>query len=265
MSVDYDIQDLEVENLDTEGYEEGYEEDDYEEGSTFGDYDAEDAEKRWGSKTFEELLAEMEDLVDSAKRFFFSKKKRVVDGFEINTLAQYMEDKFPAEFARATAIVAERDHIIAEANATAETTVSTAKKVADETKARAEAHYRDAVAQAQAEAQRIIAEAQAQAHDMVQEHNITRMAREEGERIRTETHNQTQQTIAAATAECAKLKTDTVQYCVGVVEAAHTFVNNGLSSYQSIAKSSLDSIAKTHTGVENGFANLMNVLGQFGK
>ncbi len=263
MSVDYDIQDLEVETLDT-GYEETYEEeDDYVEGGTFGDYDAEDAERRWGSKTFEELLAEMEDLVDSAKRFFFSKKKRVVDGFEINTLAKYMQDKFPAEFSRSTAIIAERDRIISEANATAESTVSSAKATADDTVKRADAYYRDAVAKAKSDAQAIIAQAQAQAHEMVQEHSITRMAREESERIKAETQAQTQQAIAAATQECAKLKSDTVQYCAGLVQAAHTFVNNGLSSYQSIAKSSLDSIAKTHTGIENEFANLMNVLGQF--
>ena len=55
-------------------------EEEYEEITDFGDYSAADAEARWGSMDFDQLVVEMEGLVSRGKRFFFSKTKRVVNG-----------------------------------------------------------------------------------------------------------------------------------------------------------------------------------------
>ena len=93
----------ETEKMDTEvedvvsSDEDGYEEE-YEEITDFGDYSEADAEARWGSMDFDQLVVEMEGLVSRGKRFFFSKTKRVVNGHDVDTLVQFMQEKFPDEF-----------------------------------------------------------------------------------------------------------------------------------------------------------------------
>ena len=65
----YDLEtDLEIEDVKQD-------DDDFEDISEFGEYDEEDAESRWGSLDFEELVNELENYIATSKKFFFSKKK----------------------------------------------------------------------------------------------------------------------------------------------------------------------------------------------
>ena len=259
----YDIEDLEVENVDVEGGydDEGYEEE-YEEVSGFGPYDAEAAEEKWKDKTFEELVDEMSYLVSSGKKYlFFSKTKRVVNGQEIDLLAKYIEEKFPEEFVIATDILSREEKIISDATAKAESTIAEAERIMADTKVNSEAYYNDAVAKAKAEAEAIIQRAQATAHEMVQEHSITRMAREESERIKAETDKTTKQMIAQATTECETLREQAKAYAVAIVQSAYAFIKKGLVGYQSVAAQNIDTIKRVYGQFEEDFAVQTKNLG----
>ena len=267
----YDIEDLEVETLDVSDdfAETQYDDDDdeqYEEVGEFGEYDAEAAEERWKDKDFEELVAELSSLVSSGKKYlFFSKKKRVVNGFEIDMLSQYIQSKFPEEFSAAKDIISRETGIISDAQAKHDSLIAEATRIKNDTEARASAYYDSAIKKAQQDAADIIAKAQAQAADMVQEHSITRMAREESDRIKAETERVVQERIAQATAQADDLKEKARVYSATIVQGAYNFVRNGLAGYQSVAASSLDSINKVHTQFQNDYAVQVKNLGIDGK
>ena len=96
----YDIEDLEVEDVEgSEDYMDNqYEEEEYEEVREFGPYDHNAAEEKWKDLDFEQLVEQMSLYVSNAKKFFFSKTKRVVNGHDVDTLVQFMQEKFPDEF-----------------------------------------------------------------------------------------------------------------------------------------------------------------------
>ncbi len=262
----YDIEDLEVENIDvTDEYiDDQYDEDEeqYEEVGEFGPYNAEEAEEKWKDKDFEELVGEMSYLVSSGKKYlFFSKTKRVVNGQEIDLLSQYIQDKFPEEIVKANDIISREADIIASATAKADSTVAEAERLMADTKARADAFYNDAVNKANAAAQEIIAKAQAQAHEMVQEHTITRMAREESDRIKAETDRTTKEMIAQATAECNTLREQAKAYAVAIVQSAYAFIKKGLAGYQNVAASNLDTINKVFGQFQEDYSTQVKNLG----
>ena len=114
MSNFYDLEtDLEVEDVASD--EAQY--DEYEEIEEFGAYDEADAMAKWGEMDFEQLVAELEDMVARAKKFIFSKKKRIVDGEEMSHLSQYILDKFPGEISAANDVLARKEKILTDANA----------------------------------------------------------------------------------------------------------------------------------------------------
>ena len=138
MSNYYDLEtDLGVEDVEAEG---GYEEaEDYEEyenydvGSDFGNYNPEEADARWGEKDFDELVVEMESIVSRGKRYFFSKKKRVVNGEELAQLAQHIQNKLPSEIIAAKDIITRQVEIIDDANSQKASILAGAHKEETET------------------------------------------------------------------------------------------------------------------------------------
>ena len=118
----YDIEDLEVEDVEgTEDYiDEAYEEEEYEEIREFGPYDPAAAEEKWKDLDFEQLVEQMSLYVSNAKKFFFSKTKRVVNGHDVDTLVQFMQEKFPDEFIKSKDIIERETRIISEANSKAD-------------------------------------------------------------------------------------------------------------------------------------------------
>ena len=118
----YDIEDLEVEDVEgSEDYiEDTYEEEEYEEVREFGPYDHNAAEEKWKDLDFEQLVEQMSLYVSNAKKFFFSKTKRVVNGHDVDTLVQFMQEKFPDEFIKSKDIIERETRIISEANSKAD-------------------------------------------------------------------------------------------------------------------------------------------------
>lgn len=111
--------------------------------------------------TIEDLLDELYDLADKGWQMPLSNGKVLVDGEELRAILNEIREEIPAEIQKAKAIVADRQHIIAEANREAETII----RVAEE-KQKALVSQDEIVRQAQAKANDLIAQAQAKFKEM---------------------------------------------------------------------------------------------------
>lgn len=105
--------------------------------------------------TIEDLIEELYDVVEKGWRFPMSNGKVMVDGEEIRAILDEIKDEIPAEIQKARAIVADRQHILAEANREAETAI----RVAEE-KQKALVNQDEIVKQAQLKANELISQAQ---------------------------------------------------------------------------------------------------------
>ena len=259
----YDIEDLEVEDVaGSDDYlEEEYEEEEYEEVREFGPYDPNAAEEKWKDLDFEQLVEQMSIYVSNAKKFFFSKNKRIVNGRDVDTLVQFMQEKFPSEFVKAKDIIGRETSIISEAKAKSDELVADAHNYKNETTAKSQAYYNDVVKKAQADAEAIITRANNQAAELVKEHNITRMAREESERIKAETEKTVQGMIAKTTADCNEYKKQANDYAKSIVQGAYNFITSGLAGYQGIAAKNLDDINKVNMTFQQEYAIQVKNLG----
>ncbi len=259
--------DLET-DLDTEVEEEFIQsntietEEDYEEITEFGTYDESAAENKWGNMDFDKLVIEMESLVSRGKKYFFmSKKKRVVDAEEIATLSQYIQNKFPQEMIDAKAILDNEAAIVEQATREAAEIIAGARKQENEIVANARSFYASTTDKAKKDAEAILKRAKAQADEMVTEHSITRMAREQSEQIKTNTEVHVKSMIAEATAQCDELKNQSREWAVGIVEGAHNFVLNSLAGYQKVAATSLDQISEVNRGFQAEYSQQASKLG----
>lgn len=179
----------------------------YEERPEFRTYSDEEIDSKWGNFSFEDLVFELENIIGRAKRYFFSKRKRVIDAEEVINLTRIIEIKLPDEIVKANDILDEEEQIISDAkrNATAtkneadayhaktihdadiqaanaiETANNTAKGIVDDAEARAE---------------QIIAQAEAKARHLVSESNITKMARDQAAQIVSNAHTEAAGIIA---------------------------------------------------------------------
>lgn len=236
-------------------------EEEYEEITEFGTYDEAAAEDKWGSMEFDKLIIEMESLVSRGKKYFFSKKKRVVEAEEIATLSQYIQNKFPQEMIDAKAILDNEAAIVSQATKEANEIIANARKQEAEIVANARSFYASTTDKGKKDAEEILKRAKAQAEAMVQEHSITRMAREQSEQIKANTEVQAKNMIAEATAQCNELKTQSRDWAVGIVQGAHDFVISSLAGYQNVAKTSLDQINEVNKNFQAEYSNQKNVLG----
>ena len=96
---------------------------------------------------------------------------------------------------------------------------------------------------------------------LFKEHNITRMAREESERIKLETEKTTQAMIAKTTGECNEYKKQANDYAKSIVQGAYNFITNGLAGYQGIAAKNLDEINKVNMQFQQEYAVQVKNLG----
>lgn len=111
--------------------------------------------------TIEDLIDEMYDVLDKGWRMPLSSGKVFVDGEEVRQILDDLKEEIPSEIRKAKAIVADRAHIISEANREAETII----RVAEE-KQKALVNQDEIVRQAQAKANDMIAQAQAKFKEM---------------------------------------------------------------------------------------------------
>ena len=251
----------EVEELEFNSVFHDDDEDGYEEVSEFRDYTEEEVSSKWGNFTFEDLVFELDNILGASKKYFFSKKKRVVEAEEIATLSQYIQNKFPQEMIDAKAILDNEAAIVGQATKEANEIIANARKQEAEIVANARSFYASTTDKGKKDAEEILKRAKAQAEAMVQEHNITRMAKEHSEQIKANTEVQAKNMIAETTAQCNELKTQSRDWAIGIVQGAHDFVISSLAGYQNVAKTSLDQINEVNKNFQAEYSNQKNVLG----
>lgn len=243
MSNFYDLEtDLEVEDVNQD-------DDDFEDISEFGEYDEEDAESRWGSLDFEELVSELENYIATSKKFFFSKKKRIINGEEITHLVQYISQKLPGEISEAKSIISNRDSILSNAHREENSIVSSAKE-----------YYKSTTQKANDDADKIIAKAQSQAEEMVASHSITQAARVRAEEIKENCQKEMNAFIAKTTADCEAHKKAARDWAAGTSQGSYNFVCEALSKYQNIAMNNLNQITEVYKQFQAGYENHMRTL-----
>lgn len=264
MSNYYDLEtDLGVEDVATEGkYEEEYEEyEEYEDASEFGNYNPEEADARWGAMDFDQLVVEMESIVSRSKRYFFSKKKRIVNGEDLTHLAQHIQNKLPSEIIAAKDIITRQVSIIDDANNQKAEILAAAHQEEAETVNRAKEYYSTTIKKAQDDAAGIIARANEQATAMVHESNIYKLAKEEEAKIKQETEAHVQAVLEQTRRECEELRAQAKAYAISVTEGAHNFITNSLAGYQRIAMSNLDTINTVNNQFQGEYAAQVQSLG----
>ena len=243
MSNFYDLEtDLEVEDV-------AAEDEDLEYISEFAAYNEADAETRWGSLDFEDLINELENYVATSKKFFFSKKKRVINGEEITHLVQYIQNKLPGEITQAKGIIANRDEIINTARQEEKSIVESAKS-----------YYKSTTQSATDDAEKIIKHAQEQAEEMVAAHSITQAARVRADEIRDNCQKEMNELIAKTTADCEAHKKQAREWAVATSQGSYNFVCEALSKYQNIAMNNLNQITDIYKQFQGGYESHMKTL-----
>lgn len=111
--------------------------------------------------TIEDLIDEMYDVLDKGWKMPLSAGKVFVDGEEVRQILDEIKEEIPNEVRKAKAIVADRSHIIDEANREADTILRVAQE-----KANAMIEQDEIVRQAQAKANELLAQAQAKFKEM---------------------------------------------------------------------------------------------------
>ena len=147
------FQEEEEENIDYIGFNDADDDDEEEyDDSEFERYSQEEMSDKWGNMSFDELIGEFDRIVSSSKKFFFSKKKRIVDGQELSNLVDVVNEQLPGEIKTSRDIIASRDDII-----------TNAKRSADSIRASADEYSQATTNSANDRANQIISKAQQQA------------------------------------------------------------------------------------------------------
>lgn len=243
MSNFYDLEtDLEIEDVEED-------EEDYEDISEFGQYDAEDAETRWGDLDFEELISELQRYLETSKKFFFSKKKRIINAEEVTHLLQYIEEKFPDEIRQSKDIIKNREEIIAKAKSDEERIVG-----------KAQSYYDKTIEQAKDNAESIINRAKEEAEEMIASHSITQAARVRAEEIKDDCKREMNELIAKTNELCENHKREAREWAENITTAVYKFAAESLSSYQEVAKTNIEQINNVFVQFKSKYAEQMDSL-----
>lgn len=198
------------------------EEDEYEDPSEFDQYTQEETITRWGNLTFEDLVFELQNILGASKKYFFSKRKRVIDAEEMDNLLRVITEKLPGEIAQARETLEKRDRII-----------STAKSEASAIHSDAESYKSTTEKNANAKAAAIVKEAKDQAANLVAEHTITQSAEKRAREIITaanttkseiiqKTKQDAQNYINQVNQRCDKNLKDVFSYANAVLNKVNT-------------------------------------------
>lgn len=233
----------EVEELEFNSVFQDDEEEDFEEVAEFRGYSEEEIQSKWGNFTFEDLVFELENILGTSKKFFFSKKKRVVDAEEMTNLTKLVAEKLPGEIVQARNIISSRDSII-----------SSARREADSVKADADSYHQRTIDSAKAQAAAIIEDARAKAAQMVSEHEITRQAKEQGAQIVADAKQEARNIIEATSEKCEQH----IEYVQKWADDNITGVNEYVYGLLGAAKESFVSGINSFEGVKSKYTNEFN-------
>jgi vacuolar-type H+-ATPase subunit H len=221
------------------------------------------------SVNIDDLLEKIEDILDSGTSIAFM-NKTVVDVRAIRTCLEDIRLNMPTVIENAYNITADRSRIIADANALAEETVSSAKKKAEALTAKAKAKVDEyltkseeysarVMTQAETDAQNILKEAQEQAAKLIEEHEITRQAKSYAAQIRKNAEDERAVILNEARQTADEMKARAQKWSSEIRVAASDFVDDIIKDTESSLANSLNEIRSAkqslHAAIKNNEKN----------
>lgn len=245
----------------------------YEERPEFRAYSDEEIDTKWGNFTFEDLVFELENIIGRAKKYFFSKRRRVVDAEEVMNLTRIIEIKLPDEIVKANDILDEEEQIISDAKRNASATKSEADAYHARTLHEADAQAANAIEtanstakgivdSAQEQARQIVAQAEAQARHLVSESNITKMAREQGAEIVNNARSDAANIIAGTNQNCEEYISRVVSWAEENIGGVNDYISMVLGKTRDLNATTIKQIdgvsAKYQSDCNEQMASLKN-------
>ncbi|MGN1418155.1 MAG: hypothetical protein ACI4W6_02385 [Acutalibacteraceae bacterium] len=225
----------------------------YEEPAEFRDYSEDEIEGKWGNFSFEDLVFELENILSTAKKYFFSKKKRVVDAEETVNLTKLITKKFPSEITKANEIIDEEQQIISDAKRNASVIKADADAYHSRKIQEADANAAKMIATAKSRAEQIIADAKAKAEQMVEDHTITQQARAAGAEIIDKAKQESRNIVEGTKANCQNYISDIVEWAEGNINGVNDYVFGLLGSAREAYVSGVKSIDSVKGKYKNDY------------
>ena len=171
----------------------------------------------------EQLIDEIEEFIESCKPQPFSQSKVIVPKDELYELLTELRLKTPEEIKRYQKIIANKDAILADA---------------------------------QAKADGMIQEAQIQTNELVSEHEIMQQAYAQANEIVTAATAQAQQILDNATNDANQIRIGAIHYTDDLLSQAESAIGRTLDTYTSKYDSLVNSLQECYDMVRNNRAEL---------
>ncbi|MCD8323646.1 MAG: ATPase [Clostridiales bacterium] len=165
----------------------------------------------------EQILAEIEEYIDSCKAQPLAKGKIVVDKEELMELLTELRLKTPGEIRRYQKIIANRDAILSDA---------------------------------QAKADEILAQAQIQTNELVSEHQIMQQAYAQANEVVAIATNQAQEILDKATEDANAIRTASIEYTDNLLGSLENIVVHAIDTSKAKYDSLLSSLQNCYDVVK---------------
>ncbi len=157
----------------------------------------------------EQIIAEIEEYIDTCKTQAFSKDTIIVDRDELSELLMELKRKTPEEIKRYQKIIANKDAILADA---------------------------------QQRADEIVAEAQVQTNELVSEHQIMQQAYAQANEVVSIATSQAQEILDKATEDANAIRTASIEYTDNLLSNLENIIANAIGSTKEQYESVLSSL-----------------------
>lgn len=175
------------------------------------------------SSRIEQIIEEIEEFIDSCKFQPLSSSKIIVNKDEMDELLRELRMKTPDEIKRYQKIIANKDAILADA---------------------------------QAKAENMIKEAQIHTNELVSEHEIMQQAYAQANEIVTAATEQAQQILDNATTDANDIRIGAVQYTDELLANAENVIGHTLDSYTAKYDSLVNTLQECYDMVRNNRSEL---------
>ena len=175
------------------------------------------------SSRIEQIIEEIEEYIDSCKFQALSTSKIIVNKEQIDELLRELRMKTPDEIKRYQKIIANKDAILADA---------------------------------QAKAQSMIEEAQIQTNELVSEHEIMQQAYAQANEIVMTATDQAQEILDNATNDANDIRIGAMQYANDILANAEGIIAHSLDTYTTNYESLINSLRECYEVVRTNRAEL---------
>ena len=175
------------------------------------------------SSRIEQIIEEIEEYIDSCKFQPLSTTKIIVNKDQIDELLRELRMKTPDEIKRYQKIIANKDAILADA---------------------------------QAKAESMLEEAQVQTNELVSEHEIMQQAYAQANEIVMAATEQAQQILDNATSDANDIRIGAIQYTDDLLANAENIIGHTLDSYTTKYDTLVNSLQECYNVVRNNRAEL---------